>query len=95
MRFRRLGALASMLILFAGFVKAGEDTGEEVLDAVRLFRSHHEVEILSELATLVSLPNIATNLDDMERNAEYLTGLLEARRFDVKLLRAESGPPVV
>ncbi len=95
MRFRQLGAAASMLILFAGFVKAGEDTGEEVLDAVRLFRSHHEVEILSELATLVTLPNTATNLDDMERNAEHLTGLLEARRFEVKLLRAEGGPPVV
>jgi len=95
MRFRRLGTAASMLILFAGFVKAGEDTGEEVLDAVRLFRSHHEVEILSELANFVALPNIATNLDDMERNAEHLTGLLESRRFDVKLLRAESGPPVV
>ena len=95
MRFRQLGAAASMLILFAGFVKAGEDTGEEVLDAVRLFRSQHEVEILSELTTLVALPNIATDLDDMERNAEHLTGLLESRRFEVQFLRADGGPPVV
>ncbi|MDH3813623.1 MAG: M20/M25/M40 family metallo-hydrolase [Acidobacteriota bacterium] len=95
MRFRRLGALASMLILFAGFVKAGEDTGEEVLDAVRLFRSQHEVEILRELTEFVTLPNSATDLEDMEVNAKHLTGLLEARRFEVKLLRAEGGPPVV
>jgi acetylornithine deacetylase/succinyl-diaminopimelate desuccinylase-like protein len=90
-----LGALASMLILFAGFVKAGEDTGEEVLDAVRLFRSQHEVEILRELTEFVTLPNSATDLEDMEVNAKHLTGLLEARRFEVKLLRAEGGPPVV
>ena len=84
-----------MLILFAGFVKAGEDTGEEVLDAVRLFRSQHEVEILRELTEFVTLPNSATDLEDMEVNAKHLTGLLEARRFEVKLLRAEGGPPVV
>jgi len=84
-----------MLILCAGFVDAGGNTGAEVLDAVRLFRSEHEIEILSELSNLVTLPNIATNLDDMERNAEHLTGLLEARRFDVRLLRAEGGPPAV
>ena len=95
MRFRRLGALASILVLCAAFVNAGENTGEEVLDAVRLFRSQNEVEIVRELATFVSLPNTATNLDDMERNAEYLTGLLESRRFEVQFLRAGGGPPVV
>ena len=95
MRFRRLGAAASLLILFAGFVDAGGNTGEEVLDAVRLFRSQNEIEIVRELATFVALPNIATNLDDMEVNAKHLTGLLESRRFEVQLFRAEGGPPVV
>ncbi len=95
MRYQRLVVLAPMLVLCAAFGNAGEDTGEEVLDAVRLFRSQHEVEILRELSDLVTLPNTATNLDDMERNAEALTGLLESRKFDVRMLRAEGGPPAV
>jgi len=95
MRYRQLGALASILVLCATFAIAGENTGEEVLEAVRAFRSQNEVEILSELATLVTLPNTATNLDDMERNAEHLTTMLESRRFGVRLLRTEGGPPVV
>jgi acetylornithine deacetylase/succinyl-diaminopimelate desuccinylase-like protein len=95
MTFRRLGALASILVLCAPSANAGEHSGEEIRDAVTLYRTQNEVEIVRELATLVTLPNTATNLDDMERNAEHLTGLLESRRFDVKLLRAKGGPPVV
>jgi acetylornithine deacetylase/succinyl-diaminopimelate desuccinylase-like protein len=95
MTFRRLGVLSLMVVSCAPFVNAGEHSGEDIRDAVLLYRTQNEVEILRELATLVTLPNTAINLDDMERNAEHLTGLLESRRFDVKLLRADGGPPVV
>jgi acetylornithine deacetylase/succinyl-diaminopimelate desuccinylase-like protein len=77
------------------WVSADEPGGEEIRARVRLFREQNEVRIVRELAELVALPNVATDLDDMERNAAHLTGLLEARRFAVKLLRAEGGPPVV
>jgi len=43
----------------------------------------------------VAMPNAAANLEDMELNAKHLTGLLESRQIDVRLLRAEGGPPVV
>jgi acetylornithine deacetylase/succinyl-diaminopimelate desuccinylase-like protein len=55
----------------------------------------NEVEILRELAELVSLPNVATDLDDMEVNADRLQAMLEARRFETRLLRADGGPPAV
>jgi acetylornithine deacetylase/succinyl-diaminopimelate desuccinylase-like protein len=95
MTFRRLDVLALMLASCAAVANAGEHSGEEIRDAVTLYRTQNEVEILRELAALVTLPNTATNLDDMERNAEQLTALLETRRFDVRLLRAEGGPPAV
>jgi len=38
---------------------------------------------------LVAMPNAAANLEDMELNAKHLTGLLESRQIDVRLLRAE------
>jgi hypothetical protein len=84
-----------LLIFCATCVCAGERGGEEIRDAVRLYRSQNEVEIVRGLAALVALPNVATNLEDMEVNAERLTTMLEARRFEVDLLRAEGGPPVV
>ncbi len=95
MKYRRLVLSVSLLLLSATFVYAGETSGENIRDQVRLYRSQNEVEIVRELAALVALPNTATNLEDMERSAEHLTGLLESRRFDVRLLRAEGGPPVV
>jgi len=95
MTFRRVSRFAPLLVLCATRVFAADQNGETTRDAVRQYRSQNEIEIVRELANFVALPNIATNLDDMERNAGHLTGLLESRRFDVKLLRAESGPPVV
>ena len=72
MTFRRLGVLSLMVVSCAPFANAGEHSGEDIHDAVMLYRTQNEVEILRELATLVTLPNTATNLDDMERN-----GILE------------------
>jgi acetylornithine deacetylase/succinyl-diaminopimelate desuccinylase-like protein len=74
---------------------AGGDPPESILQKVRDYRAGHEVGIVTELAGLVALPNVAADLDAMERNAERLTQMLEDRRFEVSLLRAEGGPPVV
>ena len=90
-----MGVFALLLVFCATSGYAGEQNGGQIREQVRLYRSQNEVEILRELAALVALPNTASNLQDMERGAEHLTGLLESRRFDVKLLRAEGGPPVV
>jgi len=95
MAFRRLVVSVSLLVIGATFGYAGEQSGTQVHDAVQLYRAQNEVEILRELTEFVTLPNTATDLEDMEVNAEHLTGLLEARRFEVKLLRAEGGPPVI
>ncbi len=92
---RRLLALVLALLGVASFVGAEQPSPETILEQVRGYRAQHEVEIVTELAELVALPNIAADLDAMEVNAEHLTELLEARRFSVSLLRAEGGPPVV
>jgi acetylornithine deacetylase/succinyl-diaminopimelate desuccinylase-like protein len=86
------------LLLFtalAAFGESSEPGGEDIRRTVRGYRQHHETEILRELQGLVALPNVATNLDDMETNARHLTGMLESRGFSVQLLRAAGGPPAV
>jgi acetylornithine deacetylase/succinyl-diaminopimelate desuccinylase-like protein len=39
------------------------------------------------------MPNVATNLPDVEKNAGYISALLEKRGFKTQLLRAEPGTP--
>jgi len=95
MKLRLVLVCIAAALSFGSVVDAGEQSPEAILDQVRNYRAQHEVEIVTELAELVALPNVAADLPTMERNAEYLTGLLEARRFSVSLLRAEGGPPVV
>ncbi len=95
MNCRRIVAFVPLLVFCTIVVSAGEHDGQEVSEQVRRYRSQNEVGIVRELAALVALPNAASNIEDMEVNAAHLTGLLESRRFDVRLLRADGGPPVV
>jgi acetylornithine deacetylase/succinyl-diaminopimelate desuccinylase-like protein len=60
---------------------------------VRAYRQAHEKGIVSELATLLALPNNATRLADIERNARHLTPMLERRGFKVQTLSAGEGTP--
>ena len=61
--------------------------------AVRAWRLAHEKVIITDFSGLLALPNVATNVPDVEKNAAYIRGLLEARGFTVQLLYAEPGTP--
>ena len=95
MQLSRKCAIGFVLFCFVGALEAGSPSTEAVAEKVRTYRSQHEVEIVTELADLVALPNVATDLQAMEVNAEHLTGSLEARGFEVSLLRGEGGPPAI
>lgn len=62
-------------------------------DAVRAWRKSHERAIVQDFITFLSLPNVATTLARVDRNAAYLVGQLKARGFKTQLLRAEPGTP--
>jgi acetylornithine deacetylase/succinyl-diaminopimelate desuccinylase-like protein len=73
-------------------------TGQRPTDfqnQVRAYRIAHEKEIVQEFAHLLSLPNRATDLPDIERNAEFIKTLLEKRGASVRMLRVTGAPPVV
>jgi len=95
MKFRLAFVVVLVAMIFGLEAWAGQPAPDTILEQVRGYRAQHEIEIVTDLAGLVALPNIAADLDAMEVNAEHLTELLEARRFSVALLRAEGGPPVV
>ena len=64
-------------------------------DSVRAYRSAHEAAIVEELAELVSLPNVASDRANIEKNAERVRTMLERRGARVELLRLADAPPVV
>lgn len=61
--------------------------------AVRVWRQAHEKAIVGDFVTLLSMPNVATSVPDIERNAAYLTDQLKARGFATRLLYAQPGTP--
>lgn len=79
---------AALVAMSAGAAEAGTPR-----DAVRTWRKAHEKEIVADFSALLALPNVATTLSDVEKNADYISGLLQKRGFQTQLLRAQPGTP--
>jgi acetylornithine deacetylase/succinyl-diaminopimelate desuccinylase-like protein len=67
----------------------------DVAKQTRAWRSNHEKEILAEFADLVSIPNLANDAPNIQRNAETIRAMCEKRGLVVKFLTLEGAPPVV
>ncbi|MEA2599950.1 MAG: hypothetical protein QOF89_942 [Acidobacteriota bacterium] len=84
------------ILLVAGAVQAAKPaTGarDPIPEKVRAWRAAHEKEIVGELSDLLALPNVATRVADIERNADRLTEMLRRRGFEVRRLSAGPGTP--
>ena len=85
----RLGAtLVCALVIAASSAHAAA-----VRDSVRSWRKAHEQAIVTDFIALLSMPDVATNVADVERNATYIEGQLKARGFETRLLTAAPGTP--
>lgn len=60
---------------------------------VRAWRLAHEKEIVTDFTGFLAMPNVASNIEDIQKNADYLEGLLKARGFATRQLYAEPGTP--
>lgn len=61
----------------------------------RTWRTKHEQQILTELADLLAIPNLANDKTNIQRNAEAIRALCEKRGLTTKLLTLEGAPPLV
>ena len=91
MKNLRLAWLAVGVALCGVGVFAQETTTARV----RTWRTQHEREILRELFDLLSIPNVATNADDIARNAQALTRMFERRRFLPEIVPTGGSPLVI
>ena len=67
---------------------------QTVMQAINDYRSENETQILDDFVSLLSLPNVAVNVADMEKNADHVIGLLESRGFTTQRLSAGGAPYV-
>jgi len=66
-----------------------------VAKATRAWRAGHERKILAEFVELLSIPNLATDARNINRNASKIHTMCEKRGLTTKLLTIEGAPPVV
>ena len=63
--------------------------------AARQWRGHHERAIMNEFVSLLSIPNIASDHDNIQRNAEAIARMLESRGIASRLVSVPGANPVV
>ncbi len=68
---------------------------KHVVEEVRAYRLANEDRIIRELREFLSIPNIASDTPNIERNAVRLKEMLEARGIETHLLSIEGRGPVV
>ena len=67
----------------------------QVAEAVREYRLENEDRIIRELNEFLSIPNIASDTPNIQKNAAHLVEMLEARGIETHLLSIAGRGPVV
>jgi acetylornithine deacetylase/succinyl-diaminopimelate desuccinylase-like protein len=62
--------------------------------AVARWVADHQKAIVSELVELLTIPNVAADVESIRRNAVHLRGMLARRGFEAELLETDGNPLV-
>lgn len=88
---RRLALLLTLLLASQATFAINAD------DSVRQYRRSHEHQLLSEFISLLSLPNVASDHENIHQNAVFIAQMMRQRGLTPRLLEAKTPnvPPVV
>jgi acetylornithine deacetylase/succinyl-diaminopimelate desuccinylase-like protein len=89
---RRCLILAVLCAAFPGSISA--QTNPASL-AARQWRKNHERAIIDEFFSFLSVPNIASDKPDIQRNAEMVRSMMEKRGIPARLVSVPGSNPVV
>ena len=79
----------------AAWVKAAQPAAPSALrPTLENYIASHQRAIVSELVDLVSLPNIGSDTENIQRNATWLRAMLRNRGFRAELLETGGNPLV-
>lgn len=79
----------------AGAKPAAAAPANPAAQAARAWREKHEKAIVSELAQLLAIPNVASDKANIQRNAELIVELLRKRGVDARTVSAPGANPMV
>ncbi|HLK04393.1 MAG TPA: M20/M25/M40 family metallo-hydrolase [Candidatus Acidoferrum sp.] len=93
----RNSTIVAWLLLLLPGISAGQTSGSpgDPVKAVREYRYANEDRIIRELREFLSIPNVASDTANIQKNAERLREMLEARGIETHLLPVEGRGPVV
>ncbi|MGH9399626.1 MAG: M20/M25/M40 family metallo-hydrolase [Thermoanaerobaculia bacterium] len=92
---RRIVWLLAAIFAAAAAAGAERPGAAAVREKVRAYRAAHEIEILREFADLLAVPNLASDTENIRRNAERVSAMLARRGVRTELLELPGAPPVV
>jgi acetylornithine deacetylase/succinyl-diaminopimelate desuccinylase-like protein len=76
-------------------LQAKDPDPQFVRSKVQAYRLEKELTILSELAELLAIPNVASDSENIQKNANLLVSMMARRGIRTQLLRVDDSPPVV
>jgi acetylornithine deacetylase/succinyl-diaminopimelate desuccinylase-like protein len=85
---------ALFVTLAAGAQQKADGAGSGTAPA-RAYVAAHQQEILKEFQDFLALPNLASDLPNIQKNADALLKMTERRGLKTRLLTMENVPPVV
>src|SRR6266849_3140011 len=99
----REGTLRTAVIAMLCFVctapclaqKRAAITPAQVTEAVRNYRLNNEDRIVRELAEFLAIPNVASDTENIQKNAAHLVEMLEARGIETHPLPISGRGPVI
>jgi acetylornithine deacetylase/succinyl-diaminopimelate desuccinylase-like protein len=87
--------LIALFSCSASAQKSTPPSPAQIAQEVRDYRMDNEDRIIRELNEFLAIPNIASDTPNIQKNAEHLVGMLEARGIETHLLPITGRGPVV
>jgi acetylornithine deacetylase/succinyl-diaminopimelate desuccinylase-like protein len=91
--FSLVAFTVELIVSRGSAVAAG--SASSVGEQVAQWRKGHEAAIVREFADFVSLPNVATDRPNIDRNVQHLLAMLRRRGIEAKVLEEPGSPPAV
>ena len=85
----------SLFLALALAANVASTRAHDAQQAARAYRAAHEDAIVSEFTTFLAMPNLASDRENIAKNADAIVAMFAKRGANARLLRIEGAPPVV
>jgi acetylornithine deacetylase/succinyl-diaminopimelate desuccinylase-like protein len=89
----KIPALLLIVLLACNFAAQAQSPRAALV--AREWRKAHEANVIKQFTMLLSIPNVASDRDNIQRNADLLVSMLEKRGVESQLLRIQGANPIV